>query len=181
MSALIGEVLDISSIELGVQDLAFNNISLKEILEDCINSVKLNAQKRELKVTEVIADNLPLISADEKALKQIFLNLMTNAIKFCEPGDYIQITALPGDQVVEISVSDTGRGIKAEYLSTLTDPFVRGHDNSHTAHDGVGLGLSIVKLLVDAHNGTLKIESKVGEGTSIIVTLPLPQNDIENQ
>ncbi len=172
LSALIAEVLDISSIELGIKDIKVEPVSLLSILSECINSLKLNAQRGEIGLVLDAPKMLPKINADTRALKQIFLNLITNSLKFCNAGDSVNIVVSHEKDKLVIKVADTGAGIKKEYLPNLTEPFVKGHDDSLTTHEGVGLGLSIVKSLVDAHMGTLTIESEMGVGTTVTVTLP---------
>lgn len=172
LSALIGEVLDISSTELGMKEITVKPVSLLRILTECINSLKLNAQRRSIQLQLEAPDIEPKFNADARALKQIFLNLITNALKFSTAGDRVNIivSQIP-DQLI-VKVADTGSGIKKKYLPRLTEPFVKGHDDSLTTHEGVGLGLSIVKSLVDAHKGTLAIESEMGVGTTVTVTFP---------
>ncbi|MBL4907777.1 MAG: PAS domain S-box protein [Sneathiella sp.] len=170
---LIEDVLDISSIELGVRDLANRSISLGDILEECINSIRIKAQKGGIHLTFETPQVLPKIFADNRAIKQIFLNLLTNSLKYCDAGDTVSISVYQQDERILVKISDTGVGIEEEFLSTLTEPFVRGHDGFLTAHEGVGLGLSIVKSLVEAHLGSLNIESEVGKGTTVTVALPL--------
>lgn len=172
LSALIAEVLDISSIELGIKDIKVKSVSLLKILAECINSLKLNAQRRNIKLVLEAPEKLPNIDADTKAVKQIFLNLFTNALKFSSAGDSINIIVNRSDGNLIVKVVDTGTGIKKEYLPNVTDPFVKGHDDSLTTHEGVGLGLSIVKSLVDAHKGSLTIESEIGIGTTVTVSFP---------
>jgi cell cycle sensor histidine kinase DivJ len=119
---------------------------------------------------------LPRVNADETAMRQIFLNLLTNAIKFSHAGDKVTVLAnVLGDNVV-IQVKDTGEGIKKDQLPTITQPFVKGHSSSHITHEGVGLGLSIVKSFVAAHHGELVIESELGIGTTVTVTFPTNSN-----
>lgn len=170
--ALIDEVLDISAIELGGRELVMEPLALTGILTECVKSSEPRARKRRLHLSlETFAD-LPPILADETAVKQIFLNLLTNAIKFSIPGDRITLSTTMTEQDVIIAVADTGQGIGEEYLSTITEPFVKGEHSSLVANEGVGLGLSIVKSLVDAHNGDIRIESELGTGTTVFVSFP---------
>ncbi len=170
---LISEVLDISSIELGKRDIVPVPVAIKDMLNDCIKTVEHDAHIGEIELTKNLPETLPTIFADELAIKQIILNLLTNAIKFSEPGNSVRVLAGENEGEVQISVTDTGRGIEKELLPDITEPFVRGHNDSHIAHDGIGLGLSIVQSLVDAHNGKLMIESTVGQGTTVSVNLPI--------
>ena len=170
---LINEVLDISAIELGKREMMLEPVSLQHLLGDCVKSVRHRAATQGIMVA-LLADNaLPQINADETALRQIFLNLLTNAIKFSHAGDKITVSAVATPEEIVIEVADTGEGIKADQLPNITQPFVKGHSSSHITHEGVGLGLSIVKSFVAAHNGQLHIESELGLGTKVTVSFPV--------
>ena len=170
--ALIDEVLDISAIELGKRNIVQKPIAIADILQNCIKSVSRRAEAKAIALSLQTPSSLPIIEGDETALQQVFLNLLTNAIKFSHSGDTITLSAEADDDKVVIVVADTGDGIKKEQLPDITNPFVKGHSNSLITHEGAGLGLSIVQSFVTAHQGTLNIESKFGYGTSVTVTLP---------
>ncbi|MDF2367240.1 ATP-binding protein [Sneathiella sp.] len=170
--ALINEVLDISAIELGKRDMILEPVAVRALLTDCVKSVRHRAAKHGIMVALSADRTLPTINADETALRQIFLNLLTNAIKFSHVGDKITVSAITTETEVIIEVQDTGDGIKDDQLPNITQPFVKGHSSSHITHEGVGLGLSIVKSFVAAHNGRLHIESELGLGTKVTVTFP---------
>ena len=170
--ALIDEVLDISAIELGKRQMVMEPVALLDLLSSCVKSVRQRARSQGVMLTLVADASLPVISADETAIRQIFLNLLTNAIKFSHSGDKITLSAEADDDKVVIVVADTGDGIRKEQLPKITDPFVKGHSNSLITHEGAGLGLSIVQSFVAAHEGTLNIESEFGYGTRVTVSLP---------
>lgn len=174
--ALIDEVLDISSIELGKRDLSLESLFLTNVLNECVKSVRARALSRHVVLEMELDSNLPPVYVDETAVRQIFLNLLTNAIKFSLPGDRINLTAMTTDKTVVVTVSDTGEGISPEHLSTITEPFVKGQHSSLVADEGVGLGLSIVKSLLDAQGGQLSIESRLRHGTTVTVILPRAKN-----
>lgn len=176
--ALINEVLDISAIELGKRQLVQQPIILSAVLNDCIKSVKHRARLQGILVKMEAEADLPIILADETAFRQIFLNLLANSIKFSGTGDTVTLTVCARREDVAITVADTGKGIRQEQLSTITQPFVKGHSDSHTTSEGVGLGLSIVKSFVDAQNGTLTIDSELGKGTTVTVTFPRRQEQM---
>jgi PAS domain S-box-containing protein len=170
--ALIDEVLDISAIELGKRDLVLEPLVLTGILEDCVKSVKARAIARHVNLEMDADSDLPPVFVDSTAVKQIFLNLLTNAIKFTQPGDKISLAASTTHDCVIVTVADTGQGIAAEHLATITEPFVKGQNTSLIADEGVGLGLSIVKSLLDAQKGHMTIDSKLDEGTTITIHFP---------
>jgi cell cycle sensor histidine kinase DivJ len=116
--------------------------------------------------------------ADKRALKQMLLNLLSNALKFTANGGSVVASAQTAGGYIDISVEDTGVGIAASDLPRVGDPFFQARGSYDRPYEGTGLGLSIVKGLVELHHGELKIESEVGKGTRITLHLPL---DCENQ
>ncbi|WP_334127760.1 ATP-binding protein [Sneathiella sp.] len=170
--ALIDEVLDISAIELGKRELTPEPVQLDLLLSACVKAIRQRAESQGIMVTLVTGTHLPEIMADRTAMQQVFLNLLTNAVKFSHNGDKITVTARCGRRDIIVTVEDTGEGIRSEQLPLITEPFVKGHRTSDITHEGVGLGLSIVKSFVTAHHGTLNIASEVGLGTTVTVTLP---------
>ncbi len=119
-----------------------------------------------------VPEDLPPLYADKRAVKQILLNLLSNAVKFTPQGGKITVSAKASKKSTTLKVADTGKGIPAEELLGLTDPFTRGEHDPYLAEEGWGLGLAITKSLVDLHDGYLDIKSTVGKGTTVTVTLP---------
>jgi cell cycle sensor histidine kinase DivJ len=113
------------------------------------------------------------MNGDPRAFKQIALNLVANAIKFTERGGSVTVSAAVEGSRMMLSVTDTGVGIAAEDLARIGDPFFQAGKTYQRKHEGTGLGLSIVKGLVGLHNGEMNVQSTVGEGTTVTVTLPL--------
>ena len=174
--ALINEVLDISAIELGKRELQPEPLRLQYLLADCVKAIRYRAESQGIMVALITAPELPEIIADKTAMQQVFLNLLTNAVKFSRTGDKITVTARCRDSGIVVTVADTGEGIRKEQLPLITEPFVKGHSSSDITHEGVGLGLSIVKSFVAAHHGTLQIDSSYGVGTTVTVTLPMAKS-----
>lgn len=113
------------------------------------------------------------VEADRRAVKQILLNLLSNAVKFTPAGGHVRIDAVRRDGFVVLSVSDTGVGIPADALKGLGNPFVQVRDDAGATHKGTGLGLALVRSLVEMHGGEWRIESQVGHGTTVSVSLPI--------
>ncbi len=182
--SLISDILDISAIELGRRDIVLQPVHLDALISNCVKLIRAgaNASNKNIEVTSEVPASLPLVDADDRALQQILLNLIGNAVKFSKDGGGVHVSVhIEGENVV-ITVKDTGLGIAERDLPDLTKPFVRGHNNALIAKDGVGqgLGLAIVKSLVDAHGGTLSIASELEKGTIVTVELPIKnQNLIE--
>jgi two-component system, cell cycle sensor histidine kinase PleC len=186
--ALINEILDLSRVEAGRYELKEDAVSLAHVLEDCMHLLSLRAEKRDITMTDAIEPRLPRIWADERAVRQVALNLLTNAIKFTPPGGSVYVkagwTAVGGQY---LSIRDTGTGIPADEIPVVLSSFGRGSLAQKNADEGSGLGLPIVKGLVELHGGTFTLKSEVRVGTEVIVIFPpervmdsLPQIDLDN-
>jgi two-component system cell cycle sensor histidine kinase PleC len=170
---LINEILDLSRIEAGRYELNEEAVQLPYVVEDCRHMLNLRAKAKNQTVREMIDPTLPRLWADERALRQIVLNVLSNAIKFTPPGGEIAIKVgwtSSGGQY--LSVKDTGPGIPEEEIPIVMQSFGRGSLAIKTAEQGSGLGLPIVKGLVDLHGGGFQLKSKPREGTEVIVTFP---------
>ncbi len=169
---LVNDILDISTIEAGKRSLFKEAISVDETVGECARSVTAYAGHRRVKVSTMVARDLPPIYADRRAVKQILLNLLTNAVKFTPVGGRVSVAAAADDGVTVISVADTGTGIEESHIATLVKPFERGRHDPYVSRGGVGLGLAITRSLVELHDGTLEIDSELGKGTKVTVRLP---------
>jgi cell cycle sensor histidine kinase DivJ len=139
----------------------------------CCNLLALKARDNGVDLITRAAEDLPVMNGDPRAFKQIALNLVANAIKFTERGGSVTVSAAVEGSRLMLRVTDTGVGIAAEDLARIGDPFFQAGKTYQRKHEGTGLGLSIVKGLVGLHNGEMNVESTVGEGTTVAVTLPL--------
>ena len=168
---LVNDILDLSEIEAGERSLNKEMLSIKDMVDEITPMIMELSQRKGIKYTVEVLDGLPPIHAEKRAVKQVLLNLLNNAIKFTQEGGKITLSITDGDRHQTIKIIDTGVGIPDDEIETLTKPFARGETDSHKAQEGTGLGLSIVKSLVDLHQGELSIESKVGKGTTVTVKL----------
>jgi cell cycle sensor histidine kinase DivJ len=120
-----------------------------------------------------VPEDLPAMTGDPRAFKQIVLNLVSNAIKFTERGGSVTVSAAAEESRLVLRVADTGVGIAADDLKRLGDPFFQAGKTYQRRHEGTGLGLSIVKSLVGLHAGEINVQSRINEGTTVIISLPL--------
>jgi K+-sensing histidine kinase KdpD len=169
---LVEDLLDFSRIVAGRLMLDRQKVSVRDLLRGVIEAVVPVAAAQRINIDYLDAPNVT-IDADPRRLEQIFLNLLGNAVKFTPEGGRIDIVVTPGEQEVQICVSDSGVGIDPEFLPHVFERFRQGEPSASRTHDGVGLGLSITKQLVEAHGGTISVASEGrGRGTSFLVTLP---------
>ncbi len=170
---LINEILDLSRVEAGRYELREESVSIPHVAEDCGHLLSLRARNRGITVVSNIPPNMPRVWADERAIRQIALNLLTNAIKFTPTGGEITVTvglSPTGGQF--LSIRDTGPGIPEDEIPVIMSSFGRGSLAQKNADEGTGLGLPIVKGLVELHGGSFTLTSEVRVGTEVVVTLP---------
>ena len=169
--SLINDILDMSKIEAGKMTLNTEVMQMNDMVSQVIRIVRGRAEENRLKL---VYDDItqPEIEADPRAVKQILLNLTTNAIKFTPEGGVVTVAVEPKSAGLIIRVSDTGIGISEEDIARLAQPFEQIDSQHSRQHEGTGLGLALSKSLVELHGGNFTIESVVGQGTTVIFTLP---------
>lgn len=177
MLSLVNDMLDLAAIEAGKRPLQKQAVDIAKTLERCVEDMEHAAKKAGVVLSLSVNDALPPLQADKRSLVQIVYNLLSNGIKYTDPGGRVDISAFASDGGIAIKVADTGIGIAPERLSTITEPFSQDHSEAHLSRQGTGLGLSIVKSLVDLHHGSLQLQSTLGEGTVVTVTLPCPPTE----
>jgi signal transduction histidine kinase/CheY-like chemotaxis protein len=176
LATLVDDVLDLAQIEAERLPLVKDRIDLEEdVIKKAASIVQPLAERKGLKLTLGLAGDLPWVIADQVRLRQVLLNLLTNAIRVTEHGGIRIQTALQNDSIL-VSVNDTGPGIAAENLPQLFREFSQAARVAHPSAQskGSGLGLSVSKELVDLHGGTLWVESELGVGTTFHFAVPLP-------
>jgi signal transduction histidine kinase len=170
---VINDILDVAKAEANKLDLDEHAFMVEQVARVALRLVGERATRAELKLELNIREDLPQVWADERKLKQVLINLLTNAIKFTPPGGRVALSArvgIDGDLLVE--VSDTGIGIAADDIATALSPFGQVDGTLARKYEGTGLGLPLSRALVELHGGTLSISSEVGRGTTVTVRLP---------
>ncbi|MFL5153765.1 MAG: sensor histidine kinase [Microvirga sp.] len=170
---VVNTLLDLSKIESGKFEFVAEPLDLGELASASCDLMQLKAAQAGLTLARDIAREMPEIVADRRACRQIFINLLSNAVKFTPRGGCVTVSVRRESHRVLLIVADTGIGIAEEDLPKVGDPFFQAGSHYDRAHEGTGLGLSVVRGLVGLHRGTLTIESAPGEGTAVTVSLPL--------
>lgn len=171
LQSLIQDLLDLSKIEQQGFQLSVQNCDLKEIIEDIRIMLESKAKEKEVDLTIHYPEGLVYIEADIYRLKQIFINLISNALTYTPKEGSVEVTLENYDEFIMITVSDTGIGISIEEIPRIFERFYRVDRARSRNSGGTGLGLAIVKHLVEAHKGQISVQSKVGKGTTFSVKL----------
>jgi cell cycle sensor histidine kinase DivJ len=171
--SVVNGILDMSKMESGSFDIVPEPFAPRPALLNCCNLLALKARESGIDLVIRTPDDLPEMIGDARAFRQIVLNLVSNAIKFTERGGKVTVAAVVEGSRFELRVSDTGVGIAAEDLKRIGHPFFQAGKTYQRRHEGTGLGLSIVKSLVGLHAGEMTVQSKLDEGTTVTVMLPL--------
>lgn len=175
LTRMTTEFLDLARLESGRSRIARDPVDMADVLRETVETVTPQADTRKIDLTlEITPPELPPIKGDEEKLKQVLLNLLTNAIKYNHEGGRVEVHATRDDNCIAVSVSDTGFGISEENLPHIFEKFYRVADHEGFTQ-GTGLGLAVAKRIVEGHGGQISVESKVGEGTTFRFTIPLPE------
>ncbi|MBL4614915.1 MAG: PAS domain S-box protein [Magnetovibrio sp.] len=172
---VINDILDVSRIEIGTMQIRERSVNIGELCHDSLYMVRDQAQFSKLTLSDTVQENLPVLRGDPVRIKQIILNLLTNAIKFTPQGGKVDLEVHLDDQdtTIVLVVRDTGCGIPEDKRETILEPFEQVSDIYTRNHEGSGLGLYLVNSFVELHGGTLTIESEVDMGTTVSVRLPI--------
>jgi signal transduction histidine kinase len=172
--SLINDILDLSKVEAGMMVLDFNDFSVREALETSVMMLKERAFKGEIALHLELAPSADLsIGGDQRKLKQILFNLLSNAVKFTPAGGTVEVSAVRDGHYIEITVADTGMGIKADDIPKLFQSFTQLESVYTKKFEGTGLGLALTRQLVELHGGRIWVKSEFGAGSRFIFTIPL--------
>lgn len=172
LNTMTTEFLDLAKLESGRMRFVHEPFSLVELANECVKVVTSQANDRKVSLYLAVPDHFPKVNGDRGKVKQVLLNLLTNAIKYNREGGDVYITGDARGEAVKVGVTDTGRGIPPESLPRMFEKFYRVPD-AEGMTQGTGLGLAITKRIVEAHGGEMTVESTVNTGTTFSFTLPL--------
>jgi signal transduction histidine kinase len=176
----INELLDISRIESGRVEMNFKDCEISDIVETVHDVLTPQLKEKKIKWSSKIDTNIPTLRLDDTQADRIFINLISNAIKFTPAGGTIEVAARLDNDTVKIEVSDTGIGISQQDIERLFDEFYRVDNQINQQVKGTGLGLPLAKKIVEAHGGRMWVTSQLNEGTTFHFTLPTKQASTKN-
>jgi len=171
---LIKDLLDLTSLESGKISRQLEPVNLADVVNRCADLLKVSADERGIAIRVDTPEGLPAVEADVREMEQVFNNLISNAIKYNRPNGEVRVSLTAGDGYLRADVADTGIGIPEDDLCRVFDEFCRVRSEETSKISGSGLGLTIVKRIVEAHFGRVEVESEWGKGSVFSVLLPLP-------
>ena len=181
LRALIEDLLNLKYLESGMATLAKDQLNLPEVITEAVQDISLAAQQKNLTIHLDIPADFPLMIADRQKLDLIIMNLLDNALKFTPENGHITLKAQVKGACAKISVSDTGIGIPPEQLNRIFDRFYQVEDSLTRAYEGMGLGLSIVRGMVDVCGGEISVTSQEGLGATFTFTVPLDNSHLDKR
>lgn len=178
---VVNDILDMSKIESGKFAIVREPFDVNSVVANCTSMLTHQAAENQIALTTDLADDLPELNADRRACKQILINLLSNAIKFTDKGGAVQLSVTTTDQIMSFAVDDNGIGIGEDDIDRLGNPFVQAESSYDRKYEGTGLGLSVVRGLIELHGGRLVITSELGVGTCVTAMIPLHEGcDLRN-
>ncbi len=179
--SLINDILDLSKIEAGKMELFLESLNIPELLRNALSIVKEKAHSHGIDLQLEVADNVGLVQVDGRKLKQIVFNLLSNAVKFTPDGGRVTIAAQRVENNLLVKVTDTGIGIPADDIGMLFRPFEQLDGSLARKFEGTGLGLAMVKRLVELHGGQVRVTSTEGEGSCFQFVIPYRESGEDEQ
>ncbi|MBN8996809.1 MAG: PAS domain S-box protein [Rhizobiales bacterium] len=173
MLSLINDLLDLSKIEAGKMELAFESVAVNETIQECVALMQPQANRERIIIRTSLSAEVPNVVADQRSLRQILLNLLSNAVKFTGAGGQVIVaTALEDNGEVTLRIRDTGIGMSEKDIETAMKPFRQVGQKARGRGEGTGLGLPLTKALVEANRATFAIDSAPNQGTLVKITFP---------
>ena len=169
---IVNDILDVSKIEFGQRPLQRSPFELREVVDEVLSMLLPTLQDKSIEVKIEIPETLPRIDADPDLVKQVFINLLTNAVKYSPSKTTVTVRAEEGPVAIAVSIADQGVGIPADEVDHVFDKYFRARSRKDQKLEGVGLGLAIVKNIVEQHGGSVGVESEEGVGSKFSFTIP---------
>ena len=171
--SLVDDLLDVSRLQVGKARLEDSEVDLGELLEAVMRLLGPESRQKQIRIDSRLSGNLGAIWGDERALRQVLINIVGNAIRYSREQGHVTISAKQqSDGGISIAIADNGLGISSEKLAKVFEPFVQGNDDYRRTHEGAGLGLAIAKSLVEYHDGRIEIDSTLDVGTTVRIEIP---------
>lgn len=171
LQSVVTNLLIISRMQRSESATPVNSVSLNQIIQDAVDEVVLQATDRRIEMDADLPADLPMVKGESVSLTRLFSNLLDNGIKYTPMGGRLWVRAHEDNGMVYVEVGDTGQGISREELPHLFDPYYRAHSKATPFAKGTGLGLALVKTIVDRHGGNIRVDSQPGKGTVFTVAL----------
>jgi PAS domain S-box-containing protein len=169
---IINDILDLSKLEAGKLDLHESEVATGQVIEDCLTLLRNKAVEGDVTLVNAVGRDLPPLRADARAVKQVLLNFLSNAVKFTPEGGKVTIAAKVSGEGLAVSVTDTGIGMTPEQIQVALSPFGQVDSKLARKHEGTGLGLPICRSLMELHGGSLQVHSTPDVGTTMIAHFP---------
>jgi signal transduction histidine kinase len=169
---MVEQILEFAGIQSGQRGFERRAVAIRPLVEDVLAASQTLLDQAHIEVEVDIPEDLPAVRGDESALRRMFQNLIGNAVKYGAAGGWIGIRARAADGLVAVSVSDRGIGIAPSEHARIFEPFYRSADVTAARIQGAGLGLSLVRRIVEGHGGRVIVKSMPGEGSEFVVSLP---------
>jgi signal transduction histidine kinase len=176
MKQLVDDFLDVSAIEAGKFELDLQPIAFDTVLAESLKMIKLTALKKGIELEIRVENNTPRITVDAHKIEQVIINLVSNAIEHSEPADRVVISLSFNDRLIFFSVQDSGPGIAPEEVEKLFKPFGNVSTKKTNGEKSTGLGMLISRKIIEAHGGEIRVDSKLGRGTTVQFELPINGN-----
>jgi signal transduction histidine kinase len=176
---LVNDFLDITRIESGRQVITKAPVDLEKLIQNAVADLKPLADEKSIELQFVSPGGLPEVFGDRNLLEQVLINLLSNAIKYSPKGAWAKVAAVQQNGSVAIAVQDNGLGIPKESIPRLFEKFYRVRCDDRKDIIGTGLGLSLVKQIIDVHQGTIRVESEHGKGSIFTFTVPVAKAGME--
>lgn len=171
--SLIEDILDLSKLEAGQMEMRDDRVDIARVIQSSVAVLKRRAEDGKIRLAVKLGKGLPKLRGDERRMRQVMMNLVTNASKFTPDGGKVSILVSADDRKgLQIQVTDTGIGMRSEDIQTALTPFGQIHDRAAPHDDGTGLGLPLAKSLVERHGGRLSLKSAPGKGTKVTLSFP---------